>query len=38
MTKPKHFKHISRVIDKRGVHHLDAIIKRKIENHFIMCN
>ena len=25
MTKPKHFKSISRAIDKHGVHHLDAI-------------
>jgi hypothetical protein len=25
MTKPQTFKHISRAIDKHGVHHLDAI-------------
>jgi len=25
MTKPRKLKHISRVIDKNGVHHLDAI-------------
>jgi hypothetical protein len=25
MNKPQKFKHISRAIDKHGVHHLDAI-------------